>query len=62
MLQWLSCPVCLQKEHSIVCMIFNSIIDFLYINCKLYAFEGISRHKSGCESYGISGNCMILLG
>ena len=59
-LQGLSCPGCLQKEHSIVCTIHNSLVDFLLVSHKSYAFKGFST--LGCKSYQISANHMILLG
>ena len=58
----LLCPGCLQKEHSIECIICNSLVDYLHVILESYAFKGISSHKSDCKLCGISVNHMVLLG
>ena len=62
MLQGLSCPGCLQKEHTIVCTIHNTLVDIICVSHESCAFKEISTHKSCGKSYGILANHMVLLG
>ena len=46
-----ACPGCLQKEHSILCMICNSLVDFLHISHELYALKESVQTR-------VDANCM----